>query len=621
MVMRKYMLLFAVLPLVVVAQEVCTNGVDDDSDGLIDLNDPDCPCSTAIIPANVASYIPNHSFEEQVPGPNGPCCPYGFVSPGSPPWLSCAEGWFQATSATSDYFHECGYSPIGMPLPPPDGLGAVGFFDQPGYFEYVGACLTLSSPPQPMLAGTTYTLSLWISCVASSNNHQQSVEHSDPSVFLDQMPLAIFGYANACVPFPLPTIECVGSLPGWVEMGRVLVQPAREWTRVSITFTPTENIHTVIIGGACDVPASFSGQYITDSNGVTVLGGAYFLVDDLLLTVASDQVLTPVSTTGTVCQENAFAVAVPPADATSHQWYRDGVAIVGQTGLQLDISGLDLDGGQYTLASTFEGQCLMGAANLPYGSDPEPWLSIEPAFGCAPLEVLFTDTSANTLTTSWSFGDGAVGSDDVELHTYTQPGTYDVTLTVTDLLGCEGDTVLVDAVVVGGPLQGVISATPNPTDTENTTVQLSSTGSQGDIISWWWDLGDVPPGTANTPALTVEFPAVEGTYPIVLAVESSAGCVDTVRSAIVITERGVIEMPNVFSPNGDGHNDRFTPLDYSGEPGLLEIFNRWGQLVFSTKSLAQGWSGTEVPEGTYYFLVTPDDTRVEKLTGHVTLVR
>ncbi|MBL7953296.1 MAG: gliding motility-associated C-terminal domain-containing protein [Flavobacteriales bacterium] len=608
-------------PSVSFAQEVCNNGTDDDGDGAIDLNDPDCPCSTAIFPANVESYIPNHSFEEQVPGPNGPCCPYDFVSPFSPPWLSCAEGWYQATSATSDYFHECGYSPIGMPLPPPDGQGAVGFFDAPGYFEYVGSCLTNASPPQPMLGGTTYTLSLWIAAVASSDNHQQSVEHSDPSVFVEQMPLAIFGYANACVPFPIPTMDCAGYLPGWVEMGRVMVQPAREWTRVSITFTPTEDIHSVIIGGACDVPASFGGQWVTDSQGVSVLGGAYFLVDDLMLTQASDQVLTPVSTSGTICQENASALAVPPVGATAHQWYRDGVAIPGQTALELDISGLGLEGGRYTLASTFEGQCLMGAATLPMGTEPRAWPSIEPSFGCAPLEVLFTDTSANVVSSRWTFGDGAAGEEEVELHTYAQPGSYDVTLTVTDMMGCEGDTLLVDAVIVGGPLQAVINATPNPTDTENTTVELNGANSQGDIISWWWDLGDVSPGFSSNSSLVVDFPAVEGTYPVLLAVESSAGCVDTVRSVIVVTVFGRIDMPNVFSPNGDGHNDRFIPLDHTGAPGSLEIFNRWGQLVFSTKSLAQGWSGSEVPDGTYYYVVTPDDPDADKLSGHVTLVR
>jgi gliding motility-associated-like protein len=80
-------------------------------------------------------------------------------------------------------------------------------------------------------------------------------------------------------------------------------------------------------------------------------------------------------------------------------------------------------------------------------------------------------------------------------------------------------------------------------------------------------------------------------------------------------------MPNVFSPNADGHNDRFVPLDYTGEPGLLVVYNRWGQEVYSTRALAQGWDGAGLPDGTYYFVVTPDDPKVEGQAGHVTLVR
>ena len=55
--------------------------------------------------------------------------------------------------------------------------------------------------------------------------------------------------------------------------------------------------------------------------------------------------------------------------------------------------------------------------------------------------------------------------------------------------------------------------------------------------------------------------------------------------------------------------------------GALSLYNRWGQEVFSTRALAQGWDGAGVPDGTYYFVVTPDDAQVTNQTGHVTLVR
>jgi hypothetical protein len=142
----------------VYGQEDCTNSVDDDGDGLIDLNDPDCNCTG--FGAEISSLIPNPSFEDRT------CCPSSFSQ------LTCANDWAQASDATSDYFHSCGSFasyPGGiapeMPLPgEPGGEGFAGFIlwrdwnpGDPYYGEYVG-CNTLLSP---LLAGTSYTLNVW----------------------------------------------------------------------------------------------------------------------------------------------------------------------------------------------------------------------------------------------------------------------------------------------------------------------------------------------------------------------------------------------------------------------------------------------------------------------------
>lgn len=616
---RAALLLLMLLPFALAAQEICNNGIDDNGDGLIDLNDPLCPCSTAVIGDSVASYIRNHSFEERG------CCPFGFVSISSPPWLDCATGWHQATSATSDYFNECGYSPIGFNLPPPDGDGAVGFYAQSAndYFEYVGTCLTYPLPSNPLLAGTTYTISLWISTAITNGTHTQTLAHgSYVAPFTDQLPLAIFGYANACVPFPISTMDCIGFEPGWAELGRVDVQPAWDWTRVSITFTPAQDIHSILIGGACDTPASLSGTTLTDpSTGETYSAMPYFIVDDLMLTLAGDQVVQPVAASGSICAETATAIGTPPSGATLYQWYQDGVAIPGQTGLNLNISGQGLGGGTYTMSSEFNGQCLMGNVYMPPAVDPTPFAALAPTEGCAPLTVQFADTTGlGSQTLLWILGDGTTSNDSSLVHTYTSPGSYDVTLTVRNAAGCTADTVLVDAVTVNPGVNGTITATPNPVMAEDPSVLLNGSGSAG-IISWWWDLGAALPDTSSSQSVSAQFPAVPGDYPVMLVVTSANGCVDTVRSVVTVIDPGLIQMPNVFSPNNDGFNDRFIPMDYKGAPGEMEIYNRWGQVIFSTSNLAQGWSGKEVPDGTYYYVVVPEDPTATKQTGFVTLLR
>lgn len=609
------------LPAAVAAQEICNNGIDDDGDGLIDLNDPECVCSTLVAPPDLASYIRNHSFEERG------CCPLNFVSFLSPPWLDCATGWHQATASTSDYFHNCGYYPGGVPWPPPDGDGVVGFFAYEDYKEYVGTCLTYPAPANPLLAGTTYTLSLWIAGAAVNGMLSQTMEQSRAisTLFTEQMPLAIFGYSNACVPFPVDVPpggnDCIGEVPGWNELGRVLVQPSGDWVRVSITFTPTDEIHSIMIGGACDVSSAFVDRPFTDSQGVTGSYGPYFVVDELMLTIAQDQVLSPTTSTGNLCSGDVVVTAQPPAGATNYQWYLDGVALVGQTSTTLNVSAGGYGAGLYTMAMDYNGECLMGSAPVAPAASPTPLPLLAPNAGCAPLTVAFADTTGGgTEIVQWDLGDGTTSTDSSLTHTYTQAGSYDVTLRVRNSTGCIGETVLPGAVVVYPGLNGQISATPDPVFAEDPTVQLDGSGS-GNIISWWWDLGVADPATSDDQSLQATFPAEPGTYPVMLVVSSADGCIDTLRTVITVIDPGVIELPNVFSPNGDGLNDQFIPVDYKGAKGQMEIYNRWGQLIFSTRALGQGWSGRDATEGTYFYVVTPDEPSAPTRTGHITLVR
>ncbi len=83
---------------------------------------------------------------------------------------------------------------------------------------------------------------------------------------------------------------------------------------------------------------------------------------------------------------------------------------------------------------------------------------------------------------------------------------------------------------------------------------------------------------------------------------------DTVNITITTCEV-VVEVPNVFTPNGDASNSQFTPIVLEGVSSLeLNIFNRWGQVVYTTKSLHFAWdgrtgSGELVPDGTYYWVL------------------
>lgn len=598
-------ILFAVLaPTLLSAQEICNNGIDDDGDGLIDLNDPDCPCSTLL--STTPSFIPNPSFEERW------CCPLWYNWPPGPPYFDCALYWQQATIPTTDYFHSCGLYPDFFP-PAPDGEGYVGMRMVIDWQEYVGACLMFPGPPSPLLAGVEYTLSFHVAgtSLGADSGGQSSV---GPFYSPTPIPLALYG-APLCVPFPVNTLGCPVS-EGWTLLASMDYQANGEWDHLSFTFTPSVEIQTVMFGTGCVLPAGF---FNVDEGSAGYV--PYLLLDNLHLTSAIDQIMVPVMSAGHLCSEDVVVTAQPPVGMTDQQWYLDGVALPGQTSNTLNVSALGLGSGTYTLAGTYDGECLMGSTHVMPAEAPRPLALIEPAIGCAPLTVAFADTSiVGTTTELWDLGDGTTRTDSAFSHTYTVPGTYDVRLQIRNGPGCIGDTLIPDAITVLSDVQATITVQPDPALAESPTVVLTGSGS-GNIISWWWDLGVGQPGTSQQASVQASFPAVPGTYPVMLVVTSTEGCIDTVHSIVRVIDPGVIEMPNVFTPNGDGHNDRFIPVGYKGAPGVMEIYNRWGQVVFSTSNLAQGWNGIGVPDGTYYYIVTPDDPGAATLTGHVTLVR
>lgn len=130
---------------------------------------------------------------------------------------------------------------------------------------------------------------------------------------------------------------------------------------------------------------------------------------------------------------------------------------------------------------------------------------------------------------------------------------------------------------------------------------------------------------SSDPSLTVKDP---GTYWV--TVTDMNGCVGT--DSILVTGTQCLLglfVPNAFSPNGDGHNDRFRPLYYGNAAQFyFAVFNRWGQRVYETQSItAEGWDGTingaPSPAGAYVWICRYqlDGEPVATKKGTVILVR
>ncbi|MBL7747279.1 MAG: gliding motility-associated C-terminal domain-containing protein, partial [Chitinophagaceae bacterium] len=145
------------------------------------------------------------------------------------------------------------------------------------------------------------------------------------------------------------------------------------------------------------------------------------------------------------------------------------------------------------------------------------------------------------------------------------------------------------------------------------------------IYTWTPSTGLSNPNIAN-PIVTIGPIGSDLTYQVITS--TIAGCKGEGYVHIKIYTGPDIYVPTGFTPNGDGRNDRFTPFPV-GIKGLnyFRVFNRWGQLVFSTNTLHQGWDGklggTDQPTGTYVWMAEGISNNGKVITkkGVVTLIR
>lgn len=147
-----------------------------------------------------------------------------------------------------------------------------------------------------------------------------------------------------------------------------------------------------------------------------------------------------------------------------------------------------------------------------------------PTAGCAPLTVSFSDSTnfgAPITSWSWDFGDGATSNLQNPTHTYLNPGTYDVSLTVTDLDGCSRTFTQPNFVFVTQPQAGFSAS--DTIACLGVTIDFTDTSS-GIGLSWLWDFGDGNTSTAQNPSHTY---AANGNYTVTLVVTDVNGCTDT----------------------------------------------------------------------------------------------
>ncbi len=240
---------------------------------------------------------------------------------------------------------------------------------------------------------------------------------------------------------------------------------------------------------------------------------------------------------------------------------------------------------------------------------------------CPKAPIQFIDSSRNTFGGisfwNWTFGDGRSASVQNPQHIYLEGGDYPVQLVSGNSLGC------LDTFTQTVPVERFRPFAGNDTIlVKGETLLFRATG--GSLYQW------SPPD--NLSATNIANPL--GFYPNITTVvytvdiESASGCKGQDDIQVRVVEQAALVVPTAFTPNGDGLNDLIAPIaiGYS-QLKFFRIFNRFGEMVFETKTFGEGWDGylrgRTAEIGAYYWVMsTTDRNGKEQITkGDLTLIR
>jgi gliding motility-associated-like protein len=304
------------------------------------------------------------------------------------------------------------------------------------------------------------------------------------------------------------------------------------------------------------------------------------------------------------------------------------VVVVSYTGTRPGVSSASWDWGggivlsgkamgpysvRYNNPGTIElsvrnGACVVSAAphTIAVTPKPVPAFIIEPASGCVPLEVKITNQSQNADAVTWTFSDGGSSTDVNPTHVFTKPGSYTVKLDVSNGGRCFGSLSEPDIVTVSTPPVVAFTSAPDTgVDVQVREANFVFTNGSYNAGSFLWNFGDGVSSTQSDPSHKYNKP---GNYTVTLY-GINGGCMDSVSHQYyrVIADKN-IQIPNAFSPNGDGINDVWAIDDLKEYPDCkVSVFNRWGQELFQSTGYGRPWDGTyngkPVPFATYYYII------------------
>lgn len=384
---------------------------------------------------------------------------------------------------------------------------------------------------------------------------------------------------------------------------------------ITISLTINQNTSSSISPSSCGSYSAPDGQiYTTGGNYIAIIPNAAGCDSSISINLT---ILTiPTISAGvdqTVCE--GTTVTLSGSGGVVYNWdngVMNGVAFTPPVGNNIyTVTGMASNG------CTNTNQVTVLVNPLPAVS-----FSIDITLGCSPLSTIITNTTPNSTNCVWTMSDGSVltGCGSV-INTWNQTGCYDISLTTSDLNGCLNTFTGTDVVCVETTPIAAFTASPNSFSEPNE--QIIFTNNSTGATSYSWDFGDLSTNSTDVNPTHIYQDGVLGSYVVELIAISNMGCSDTAYITIFNTSiEDSVDIPNGFSPNNDNENDTWTVIGLDKYPNaIINVFNRWGQLLFEGNQANSTWNGIYqgeiLPTADYYYIV--DLGNGTKFNGVVTL--
>ena len=303
-----------------------------------------------------------------------------------------------------------------------------------------------------------------------------------------------------------------------------------------------------------------------------------------------------------------LAASVTPSAAYSYTWLPSG------NGTAITVNSANV----YTVVvlNSVTGCTTFATYNVPSNTIPPNIAANDVVMPCFSNTINVIATSTNAVSYNWTTTNGSLLTNGSATAQVGSTGVYNVT--ATDLTnGCVSTDL---ATVTQTFITGGLGANPL---SGTSPLLVNFTNQSGGAYNYSWTFGDNNNNTSSATDPTHTFTAT-GVYVVTLLTTDATGlCSITSTISIEVLDNSLLEVPNVFTPNGDGSNEVFSIKTKGISELKCDIYNRWGLKLYTISNPLDVWDGGGYSAGTYFYILEAKgaDSKEYKQQGFISLFK